>query len=265
MLKVFKTLQQFIDSGTSATILIHEIEQSDREKHPLEHIIVLHWIAESLLREVLQNRDSMGVNVHAYHDTFPNSILKIKSIKTAIRIRNNTAHNGLIRDPERTSFVIDTYLKYIKVVAEERGVKLDEFIPPPRRKVELLEDKVVQKSRRIEYGVAFLLLLLAVLLYYFYQPKELVFFFTGESSGTYFSIGEDIKEKIEPKIEVVVSEGSMMNIRRIGLSKKEDSTLAFVQNDVLEELSQKAFAGVSEARRILENTKVILPIYSGEI
>jgi TRAP-type uncharacterized transport system substrate-binding protein len=59
--------------------------------------------------------------------------------------------------------------------------------------------------------------------------------------------------------------GSMDNMKRIGLSQVDEPIVAFVQNDVLKYLSEESRSGDREKQEILNKTKVLMPIYEGEI
>ncbi len=61
--KSMKKLQEKIDRGESALVIIHEIEKMDSHKNPLESINTLFSITESLLKEILDNNKPCGKNI----------------------------------------------------------------------------------------------------------------------------------------------------------------------------------------------------------
>ena len=254
-----KELQEKIYRGESVLVIITEIEEMDIHRNPLESINTLFSITESLLKKVLENNKPCGKNICLYQSKNIDTIIDVQKIQKAISIRHDTAHNLLIRDIIKTDFAIDTYIKYIRIIAYENKVDLDKFILSPRLEKTLTENSLLPKLTKIS-GVGVLIFLL----FYFNRdinPK----FLTGSSTGTYYLTAQDIKKSIAPNIMVLESEGSMDNMKRIGLSKSSETLFAFVQNDVLQYLSKEALSGDTDKQKMLNKTKVLTPIYDGEI
>ena len=272
MLKIFfnkdkemKNLQEKIDRGESALIIINEIEQMDIHRNPLESINTLFSITESLLKKILVNNKPCGKNICLYQSKNSDTIINIQKIQKAISIRHETTHALLIRDVIKTDFAIDTYIKYIRIIAYENKIDLDEFILSPRVKIKIsTEENSVYRVKKIKILIVASLFMMLLFFIYFNKtinPK----FLTGSPTGTYYPIAQGIKEMIAPDITVLKSEGSIDNMNHIGLSQPDEALFAFVQNDVLKYLSEEAQSGDIDKQGILNKTKVLMPIYDGEI
>jgi uncharacterized protein len=92
---------------------------------------------------------------------------------------------------------------------------------------------------------------------------------TGGKTGTYFKIGNDLKEIVSPALEVRDSKGSWANVEE--MSQTEGVSLAIVQSDVY-----AAFVYMRDSRavpaqtrqeygRLLRNLRVFMPLYKEEI
>ncbi len=92
----------------------------------MQHLYILHWIGETLLKEILHNRKTMGVNIQEYPKQFKTGT-NVQNIQKSVKIRNNIAHNGLIWNPEEITFAIDTYRVYIEKIAKEQKVNLKKY------------------------------------------------------------------------------------------------------------------------------------------
>ncbi len=261
--RLIKKIQEKIDRGESASAIIDEIENMDIHKNPLESINILFSITESLLKRVLDNNKPCGKNISLYHSKNSNTIINLQQIQKAISIRHETTHALLVRDVIKTDFAIHTYIKYIRIIAYENNIDLDDFILSPRTE-DSIKKISLQSTKKRKLLIMVSLIFLLFYFSFFYKvlnPK----FLTGSSLGTYYPIAQDIKKLIAPHLLVLETEGSMDNMKRIGLSKENEFLIAFVQNDVLKYLSKEARSGDMERQKILNKTKVLMPIHSGEI
>ena len=259
--KPMKKLQNKINRGESVSIIIGEIEQMNTHKNPLESINTLFSITESLLKEILENNKPCGKNICLYQTKNSDTIVNLQQIKKAISIRHETAHALLIRDVIKTDFAIETYIKYIRIIAYENKIDLDTFIPLSIEELDIFSPK---KSIVKKLTILTVMSLLAFFLSFnkTIHPK----FLTGSPTGTYYLIAKDIKESIAPNLVVLKSQGSIKNMNIIGLSQKNNEPIfTFVQNDVLQYLSKEARAGDGDNQKILNKTKVLMPIYNEEI
>ncbi len=261
--KPIKKLQKKIDSGESVSNIIHEIEQMDNHKNPLESINTLFSITESLLKEILQNNKPCGKNICLYQSKNSDTIVNLQQIKKAISIRHETAHSLLIRDVIKTDFTIETYIKYIRIVAYENRIDLETFVPVATEELDTSPPKRPIVKKIMTLTMMSLFVLLACFFYFNRTVSPKVF--TGSSTGTYYPIAQDIKKSIAPNLTVLESEGSMENMNSIGLGKESEPLMAFVQNDVLQYLSEEARSGDKDKQKILNKTKVLMPVHDGEI
>jgi len=262
--KSIQELQQIIDEGGSASVIINKIEHMvDTHKNPLESINTLFSLTESLLKKILSNNESCGKNIHIYHDINKNTtIIDKKKIKDAIYIRNKTAHALLVRNIAKTDFAVNTYIKYIRIIAYENKIDLDKFIP--KEKIDIkIEEKPRYRTKKTIFVISFICILL--LCFYYFNGTSNLNFLTGSTTGTYYSTAQNIKEIIAPDITVLESKGSIDNMKRIGLSNEDEPIVAFVQNDILQDLSEKARSHKIEEKKILNKTKVLMPLYKEEI
>ena len=262
--KPMKRLQKKIDRGESALALINEIEQMDTYKNPLESINTLFSITESLLKEILHNNKPCGKNITLYHSKNSNTIINLQQIQKAIAIRHETTHALLVRDVIKTDFAIDTYLKYIRIIAYENKLDLNTFVPLSSADLGNSKPRALGKIKKSMAVTALGLSLFVLSFFYFNQtlnPKLL----TGSTTGTYYPIANGIKAIISPNITVLESQGSMDNMKHLGASRSEEVLFAFVQNDVLKYLSKEALSGDVEKQTMLNKTKVLMPLYNGEI
>jgi len=257
-----KRVQDKIDRGEPVSSIIDDIERMSHHKNPLEFINILFSITESLLKKILNNNKPCGKNICLYQRKNSDTIINVQKIQKAITIRHETTHDLLIRDIIKTDFTINTFIKYIRILAYENRVDLDKFIFSHRVEKVSTEKSLVPKITKIVIvGVVVLFLI-----FLFYFNREITTkFLTGSSTGTYYLTAQDIKKSIAHDMLVLESEGSMGNMKRIGLSQADEQIFAFVQNDVLQYLSEEARSGDKEKQKILNKTKVLMPSYDGEI
>lgn len=92
---------------------------------------------------------------------------------------------------------------------------------------------------------------------------------TGGKTGTYFQIGNNLKEFVAPGLEVRDSLGSWANVE--DLSETEGVSLAIVQSDVyaafvyMRDSREVPPATRQQYRKLLANLRVFMPLYREEI
>lgn len=92
---------------------------------------------------------------------------------------------------------------------------------------------------------------------------------TGGKTGTYFAIGNNLRDTVMPSLEVKPSKGSWANVE--DMSRTKGVTLAIVQSDVYAAFVQmRDSRDVPEATRreyaqLLGNLRVFMPLYKEEI
>lgn len=92
---------------------------------------------------------------------------------------------------------------------------------------------------------------------------------TGGKTGTYFQIGNNLKEIVSPTLEVRESKGSWANVE--DMSQTKGVGLAIVQSDVyaafvyLRDSPQVPAATRRQYARLLANLRVFMPLYKEEI
>lgn len=146
--KNLQYMQKLIDENASARTLLSEVEKLD---YSMQHLYILHWIGESLLKEVLKcyhHGCSIGVTIKTYKDKFEDTKTSFTRIQQAIFFRNNIAHNGVLWKPTEIKTSIENYREYIEKVAKERNVSLEEFFLPTLDRELTKEQK---EQRVIEY------------------------------------------------------------------------------------------------------------------
>lgn len=92
---------------------------------------------------------------------------------------------------------------------------------------------------------------------------------TGGKTGTYFQIGNNLKEIVSPALEVRDSKGSWANVEE--MSQTKGVGLAIVQSDVyaafvyLRDSHKVPAATRQQYGRLLKNLRVFMPLYKEEI
>ena len=92
---------------------------------------------------------------------------------------------------------------------------------------------------------------------------------TGGKTGTYFAIGNNLRDFVNPALEVKDSKGSWANVE--DMSRTKGVTLAIVQSDVYSSFVQlRDSKDVPQATRgeyaqLLANLRVFMPLYKEEI
>ena len=282
MSEILKNLQEMIDNEEPVYFIIEDIDKTDTwDKHPLEFILLLHHILESILKDFFQNDKGISFNIREYHKKYDSSFNQY-NIKQVIKIRNNIAHGGLIYDPIETKKMIRNYILYIQHIAKERdNINLKSFVTPLRIEEKLSnneevkdeeiankENKTTSNSKKgIKYFILFLTsLIIAPLIYFNYFTSKSTQIFSGSPEGTYSNLSLDIvKKNIIPKAIVEFSNGSYANMEALAKSDKTDRVFGFVQRDVLQSLSDSAIYDNTEERKILNKTRVLFPMLLEEI
>lgn len=92
---------------------------------------------------------------------------------------------------------------------------------------------------------------------------------TGGKTGTYFAIGNNLRDFVNPALEVKDSKGSWANVE--DMSRTKGVTLAIVQSDVyssfvqLRDAKDVPQATRAEYAQLLANLRVFMPLYKEEI
>src|SRR5688572_13859346 len=92
---------------------------------------------------------------------------------------------------------------------------------------------------------------------------------TGGKTGTYFQIGNNLKEIVSPALEVRDSKGSWANVE--DMSQTEGVGLAIVQSDVyaafvyLRDSREVPAATRRQYGKLLANLRVFMPLYREEV
>jgi len=139
--KDFKELQSKIDANSPLQEILYKV---DKLEPSMQKLYLLHWIAESLLKDILRCyafRCSIGFTARKYSESYPKSKTSLKQIKQAIRIRNDIAHNGLIWDPVKIADAVEKYRNYIRNLVIERDVNLGVYCIPVSHRVMTQQQK----------------------------------------------------------------------------------------------------------------------------
>jgi TRAP transporter TAXI family solute receptor len=90
---------------------------------------------------------------------------------------------------------------------------------------------------------------------------------TGSKDGTYYKIGQDLAKYVAPKscinLEVLTSKGSLANTKH--LIDTDNVKFAIVQNDVLQNIKEKADNNDKDSKKLLKSLRVLKPLYNEEI
>jgi hypothetical protein len=143
--KNLQFMQKAIDDNEPASVILQSLTKLDMT---MQHLYILHWIAESVLKEILKcygYKCSMGKTIRIYDTNYPTKT-SFKEIDSAVKFRNDIAHNGLVWNPDGIATAIESYRTYIYKVAKESKFSLEKF-KLPRMDRELTPE---QKKARIE-------------------------------------------------------------------------------------------------------------------
>jgi DNA-binding ferritin-like protein len=125
--KNLKYIQELIDNNEAAGKILSEVHKLE---FTMQHLYILHWIAESLLKEILscyEHSCSLGRTVNIYNKKYKDTKTLLATIKQAIHFRNSVAHQGVIWKPAEIKDAIENYKEYVDTVAKERSYDMDEF------------------------------------------------------------------------------------------------------------------------------------------
>ena len=195
-------IQQLINESAFIGNILGEI---DTLNDSIEHLYLLHWIAESLLKEILKCFEyscSIGRTARAYgFNISKQSSTSFDVILPAIQIRNDIAHNGLIWNPKRIASAITIYRQYIDDIAKEQNINLSKIaIKKEHRKMsdELKETKTKEFIKKhFGYDIEVLIELDSKLYKKLKQKLEKNFWFLPDEDIKYFT--KQIKYKIYHK------------------------------------------------------------------
>ena len=276
--KIIKAIDRYRKNEEPVQVILDSIKDLNTEIDPFEAIVPLQWILESLIKKILKNHgvkysNILSKNLKEYFKLYPHSLLNKHKIKEVSEFRNYFQHGGIIRG-KRMPWMIDSYILAIELIAMEADIDLNSFVPKffsladMEKFAEEIEEEEEEKKSYIKKYWWVLLLAIIPICYYFYlflSPNQITIL-TGSSKGTYYLIAQDIKESIAPNLIVKKTEGSVTNMEKIGSSQEENEPIfTFVQNDVLQKLIKEANSGNIDKQKILNKTKVLMPIYNEEI
>jgi len=125
--KNLKYIQELIDNNEPAGKILSEVHKLE---FTMQHLYILHWIAESLLKEILtcyKHSCSLGRTVHMYNMRYKDTKILLDAIKKAIHFRNSVAHQGVIWKPDEIKGAIQNYKEYVDSVAKERKYDMNDF------------------------------------------------------------------------------------------------------------------------------------------
>jgi hypothetical protein len=148
--KNLKYIQELIDNHEPAGKILNEVNKLE---FTMQHLYILHWIAESLLKEILACYDyscSLGRTVSKYNKTYTYTKVVLETIKKAIKFRNSVAHQGVIWKPEGIKVAIESYKEYVDTVAQERQFDMNNFYLTKLDRALTLEQKKARVSNFIE-------------------------------------------------------------------------------------------------------------------
>jgi TRAP transporter TAXI family solute receptor len=92
---------------------------------------------------------------------------------------------------------------------------------------------------------------------------------TGSKTGTYYQIGLNLAKYVAPdaciNLKALNSKGSLDNAYKLRSPSYKRLKFAIVQNDVLQELQRFSKEGVYKAKDLVDNLRVLAPLYDEEI
>ncbi len=268
--QIIQAIERYRKNGEPAEVILSSIKELDFYKHPLEAILVLQWIFESLLKKILENNkikysNVISKNLRAYFRCYPNTILDKKKIQDLLNIRNDAQHFGKIRD-SRLPMMINAYILAIEFIAREAEIDLNRFIPPSSTeqiKLFAQENQIEIEEPKKSYKRHWIGMVLSVAIYLFYQNYHEINFLTGFKGGTYYKMITELKDNYDDDIVVMDSEGSVDNLIQLG--EKKILGYGFVQEDVLRKFDKEAKDGKNSYQKMLKNIYLLKPIVKGEI
>jgi len=278
--QIIQAIEKYQKSKESAQIILDTIEKVNIEEYPLEVLLELQWILESLLKTVLKKNDiehnhNLNQNVKKYFKYYHNSLLDKRQIHDIIDFRNHIQHHAKIRD-KGIPVLIKSLTFAIKFIAIEANVDLNSFTPPSSTKkiksfakkneIEIDEEKEEKKAKikKIKKYLTIPLILVVFIIYYFFSDKQEINILTGSENGTYSKMFLEVKENYNDNINIVSTEGSGENIKWLGTKKYIG--YALLQEDVLKFFIKEANKyGKISSKNILNNISLLKPILKEEI
>lgn len=136
-----KEIQKLINQQKSVKEILEKVDLLDAS---IQHLYILHWIAESLLKDIMKcftHDCTIGRVIPKYHGKFRETHINKNYIMSAIYIRNDIAHNALIWEPKKLRNAITIYREYINLLASEQNIELERFKIPRINREMTQEDK----------------------------------------------------------------------------------------------------------------------------
>jgi TRAP-type uncharacterized transport system substrate-binding protein len=274
--QIIKAISRHQKENESTEVILNSIKELNWNKYPLEAILVLQWILESLIKKILENNNLkcsniISKNLKAYFKNYPNTLLDKRKIQDILDIRNNSHHYGKIRD-SRMYTLINSYILAIEFIAMEANIDLNHFIPPSsteqikafakENQLEIEEEEEKKKKKSyLKYWFSIPLTLgISFFLYKYYNKITIL---TGAEDGTYYKMFQQLQD-YESNIEVITSEGSGATLKILGENRDKEQ-FGLVQQDVLKKFAEDARKGKKLEKRILKNIYVVEPILKEEI
>ena len=119
--------QQLIDNDEPLSVILKELPKL---QYSMQHLYVLHWIAETLLKEILECFDykcSLGNTIKEYVKKFSDTKTSFEEIQYAVHFRNKVAHKGYLWRPGEFEKSITYYRRYVDIVSDERKIDVNNF------------------------------------------------------------------------------------------------------------------------------------------
>jgi len=273
--QIIHTIEQYRQKGESARLILDSIKQLNLNKHPLEAILPLQWILESLLKSILKQHqitpsNMVSQNLKTYFKLYPHTILDRKKIENVRKIRNYFTHSGVIRDPIHMPIMIDTYIRSIEFIAHEAGIDLANFVPLSsseyiqklaQESEACMEEPPPKPSRKYLKWIMGIGVVLGGYGLYYHHDQTVVL--TGESDGTYYQMIEDLQTYTSANLDIIPTKGSVENLKQLGLQHHQG--IGLVQKDVLNQFANDALNGQEEPKKILQNIALLRPLLKEEI
>lgn len=143
---LLQQLQNDIDKGSNLRVLLDGIDKLDGG---MQHLYLLHWIEESLLKDILNCTSyscSLGMTIRAYPKKFKETKTELKPMINAVNVRNDIAHNGLVWRPQELKDAVMTYRKYIETLIRENRIEILKYTLKKQGR-ELTQAQITQKDK----------------------------------------------------------------------------------------------------------------------
>jgi len=139
-------LQKDIDNNKSIDVILKNVNELG---NTMQHLYILHWIGESILKEILKCfsfKCSMGRTINFYNKNFNTTETSLNLISKAVKIRNEIAHQGLLWNPDKIKFAITEYHSYLSIIIKEQKIDTSKtYLPKENR--ELTEEQIENRSQ----------------------------------------------------------------------------------------------------------------------